>query len=441
MDYRKLVVTALTALAASAVLAAPLDDAKQLVRQGKAQQAMELLDAHLSEMAGDVDYNYILGIAALDAGKPGAAALAFERVLAIEPNHPLARAELARALIALTEYDAARTELRQVKQSPLSPEVAARVDDLLALLDRAVAGAAADKGAAIFSAYVEGEFGYDSNINTAANANSIFIPVLNLPGTLSGFATAQGSLFEGLNAGAAVQKRVAENVDVYGNVGARFRYHSNKPDFAIGSLSGGAGVRYTQGVDQYSVGVTQFDDYIDRYRNDNQTGIYGQWQRELSRQDMVGLFVQHLRLNHPIARFLDTNLTLLGGTWAHAYHMKGDPIVRVVAFAGDDHQRSDDPTVGRQLYGVKLAGEYMLQENMRLFGSVATQYSRYGGESIWFLTKRRDWRHDLDVGIAYKPAKLWTVTGEITYLHNDSNVSLNEFDRKQVFVTLRRDFF
>jgi hypothetical protein len=78
---------------------------------------------------------------------------------------------------------------------------------------------------------------------------------------------------------------------------------------------------------------------------------------------------------------------------------------------------------------------------MRLFGSVGTQYSRYGGESIWFMTKRRDWRHDLDIGVAYKPAKEWTITGEITYLHNDSNISLNEFDRKQAFVTVRRDFF
>jgi tetratricopeptide (TPR) repeat protein len=421
--------------------AVPLDDAKQMLRQGKAQQAMDLLDAHLAEMAKDVEYNYILGIAAFDAGKPGAAALAFERALAIDPNHPQARAELARAMIAMGEFDAARAELLQVKQAPLPPEVATRVDDLLVQLDRAIAGAAEEGGAIRWNAYVEGEFGFDSNINTAANANSIFIPVLNLPGTLSGFSTAQASLFEGLNAGVAAQKRVAENVDVYGNIGGRFRYHSNKKDFAVGSLSGGAGVRITQGKDQFSVGVTQFDDYIDRYRNDNQTGIYGQWQRELSRDDIVGVFGQHLRLNHPIAPFLDTNLYIAGGSWTHAYHAKGDPLVRVVAYVGDDHERNDDPTVGRQMYGVKLSGEYMLQENMRLFGSVGTQYSRYGGESIWFMTKRRDWRHDLDIGVAYKPAKEWTITGEITYLHNDSNISLNEFDRKQAFVTVRRDFF
>ena len=58
-----------------------------------------------------------------------------------------------------------------------------------------------------------------------------------------------------------------------------------------------------------------------------------------------------------------------------------------------------------------------------------------------FLNKRTDWRHDLNLGVAYKPAKEWTVTGQFSYLHNDSNIALNEFNRKQALITLRRDFF
>lgn len=431
----------IAALASVAAHAAPVDDAKELLRQGKAEQSVQLLERHLGQMSQDVEFNYLLGISYLDAGKPGAAVFAFERALAVDPNHPQARAELARALIALTEYDAARRELLQVKQGPLPPEVAGHVDGLLARLDAIVAKETGEKGALVLNAYVEGEFGYDSNINTAANANSIFIPVLNLPGTLSGFATAQASLLEGLNAGGSAQKRVGENVDVYGNVDAHFRYHSNKKDFAIGSLAGGAGLRVTQGIDQFSVGVTQYDGYIDRFHNDAQTGIYGQWQREVSRQDVAGLFAQRLRVNHPIASFLNTDLTLVGASWLHAYHAKGDPLVRVVAFAGDDRERNNDPTVGRRLYGVKIGGEYKLREDIKLFGSVATQYSRYGGQNIWFLNKRTDWRHDLNLGVAYKPAKEWTVTGQFSYLHNDSNIALNEFNRKQALITLRRDFF
>jgi tetratricopeptide (TPR) repeat protein len=436
-----LVAVVVAALFSASAAAAPLDEAKDLLRQGKAQQAMDLLEKQLPQMAQDVEYNYLLGIASLDAGKPGEALFAFERALAIDPNHPQARAELARALIALTEYEAARRELLQVKQAPLPPEVAKHVDELLAELDKIVATAAEEKGATVVNGYIEGEVGFDSNINTAANANSIFIPVLNLPGTLSGFATAQGSIFEGVNAGISAQKRVSENVDIYGNIDGRFRYNSNKPDFALAALYGGAGMRITRGVDQYSIGLTQYDGQIDRFHTDSQTGIYGQWQREISRQDIVGLFAQQLRLNHPVVSFMNTDLTLVGASWMHAFRAKGDPNMRLSVYGGDDRERNNDPTIGRQLYGVKLSGDYKLREDIKLFGSVATQYSRYGGTNVWFLQKRTDWRHDFNLGAAYKFARQWTLTGQVSYLHNDSNTALNEFNRKQAMVTIRRDFF
>ena len=65
------------------VIAAPVDDAKALLQQGKAKQAMELLEQQLPQMAENVEFNYLLGIASLDAGKPGKAVFAFERVLAL----------------------------------------------------------------------------------------------------------------------------------------------------------------------------------------------------------------------------------------------------------------------------------------------------------------------------------------------------------------------
>jgi len=427
-------------VATSLTAAAPLDDAKTLLKQGKAAESMELLEKQLPQLAQDVEFNYLLGIASLDAGKPGNAVFAFERALAVDPNHLQARAELARALIALTEYEAARRELTQVQQAPLPPEVAARVTQLLAQLDAALAEQAG-KGTRVFTGYIEGEIGYDTNINTATNFTSVFIPALNLPGTLSGFSTAQASSLIGLNGGVFGQVQVKENVDVYANLDARFRYHPSQEDFSTGALMGGAGVRVTRGIDQFSIGLTQFTYYIDQYRNDDQLGVYGQWQRELSRQDMVGLFGQYVHVNHPIAPFLNTNLYLGGGIWTHAFMGAGEPLLRLIAYVGDDRERNDDPTVGRQFVGVKAAGEYRLREGLKLFGSVAGQNARYGGENVFFATKRKDWRYDLNAGIAYKPAREWTVSAQLLYTRNDSNIEINDFDRKQVLVTVRRDFF
>lgn len=418
--------------------ASPVGDAKTLLKQGKAAESMELLERHLVDYSQDPEYNYLLGISSLDAGKPGSAVFAFERVLAIDPSHRWARAELARALIALTEYEAARRELTLVKNSPMPPEVAARVDEILAQLESALNSQ--KKSKATLGAYIEGELGYDTNINTATNATTIFIPVLNLPGALNGFSTAQKSSLLGVNGGVSAQTRVNETVDIYGNIDGRSRYHPNQPGFAVGSLAGGVGVRVTKGADQYSVGLTQYVYYIDKFKNDDQIGVYGQWQHELGPEDVFSLFGQYTRADHPIVPYLNTDLALIGGTLSHAFLGPGDPVIRVMGYVGDDRARNKDPTVGRSLYGGKVGYETKLRDDIKLFGSVAASHAQYGGQNIWFGTQRWDWRYDLNAGIAYKPSSAWTVTPQYNYTRNASSIGLSDFYRKQIIVNARRDF-
>jgi hypothetical protein len=434
------VALALTPLMAQA---GPVEDAKVLLMTGKAAEGAALLERDLPQHLEETDYNYLLGIALLDSGKPGAAVFALERALSINPQHGPARAELARALIALTEFDAARRELLQVKQMPMPADVAAKVDGLLTELDRAISDRASQgPGAATFSAYIEGELGYDTNINTATNSSSVMIPLFGLPASLSGFATAQASWITGVNGGVAVQKRVSDDLDVFGRIDGRFRYHPNQDAFSTSSLAAGGGVRLTRGIDQFSAGLTHMVYYIGQYRNDEQYGVFGQWQRELGRQDVVGVFGQYLSASHPIATALNTEIYLIGGTWTHAYFSKGDPRMTLTLWAADDQERNEqDPTVGRTFYGVKAAGEYSPWENWKAFASLAAQPSRYGGQSPFFSVKRQDSRYDLNAGLAYKPEKTWTLTGQYSYLRNDSNIAINDFSRQQILFTARRDFF
>ena len=84
-------------------VAAPIDDAKALLAKGNAQAAVDAQQPSLDQNLSNADFNYVLGIALLDAGKAGEALFAFERVLAIEPGNALARAELARGMIVIAK--------------------------------------------------------------------------------------------------------------------------------------------------------------------------------------------------------------------------------------------------------------------------------------------------------------------------------------------------
>jgi tetratricopeptide (TPR) repeat protein len=102
-----------------------LGQARRRLDAGQPEAAYRLLEPRTALYAGSVDFDYLLGLAALDAGRPGEAVLALERVLAAEPGHRPARAEIGRAYLQLRELESARRELETVARSELPPQVRA----------------------------------------------------------------------------------------------------------------------------------------------------------------------------------------------------------------------------------------------------------------------------------------------------------------------------
>ena len=90
-----------------------LDRAQRLIQQNNPQAAYQLLEPLESKRAGEVDFDYLFGIAALDSGHRERAVFALERVLAVNPNHAQARAEIARAYFEMGENENGRASCRE----------------------------------------------------------------------------------------------------------------------------------------------------------------------------------------------------------------------------------------------------------------------------------------------------------------------------------------
>ena len=85
-----------------------LDRAGNYLQAGEPARAWELLSPLNDQRAGDPEFDYLLGLAALDTGRYTEAIFALERVLAVDPNYSQARAELARAYFALSSSFSAK---------------------------------------------------------------------------------------------------------------------------------------------------------------------------------------------------------------------------------------------------------------------------------------------------------------------------------------------
>src|SRR5690606_17848794 len=136
-----------------------LQQARTHLQRGDPQAAYALLEPHTADYSNAEDFNYLLGIAALDSGRPSQAVLALERVLAHAPDHTLARAEIARAFLALRETEAAKREFEAVARADLPPEVQDTIRRYLEIV------ASTDRPQRRWRASVEAAIGHDDNVN------------------------------------------------------------------------------------------------------------------------------------------------------------------------------------------------------------------------------------------------------------------------------------
>lgn len=427
-------------LLSGSVLAAEdglLAQADKLLKSGKAKEAYVLLVPHQSERAGDQNYDYLLGIAALDSGKPNEAVFALERVLAVNPNHLQARAEIARAYYATGEVAASQQEFETVKKQNPPREVNAAIEKYLDAIERARAGERTT-----VRGYLEAAAGSDSNVNSATAGNQIAIPAFGgAIATLNANGVELRDTFSSVSAGFNVRHLLSPEWSVFGGAGFNQRMNSTQTLFDTGGLDGNLGVNLGKGDDNYSVALQLQNFNVNNSLYRNAAGLTAQWLRNLNSSSQVSTYLQYTDLHYPGQDVRDAQRYILGAAYARALGGEYMPVVYVGGYAGQEKERrSNVPYLGHNPYGLRTGGEMKINPMSTLFGSLNVESRNYGGQDPLFLVTRKDTQSDLIVGIRYIPAKRWTITPSFSYTRNSSNIIISDYIRTVYSVTVRRDF-
>lgn len=147
-----------------------LREADVLIKSGKPADAYTLLEPLEFDHAGEERFDYLIGIAALDSGKPDKATLAFERALAVDPDFAAARLDMARAYYQLGDLQRARTEFAAALEQHPSEAARLNIQKYLDAID-----ARKDGKRTRVSGYAEGSVGKDSNVNNSDSQPQIFV--------------------------------------------------------------------------------------------------------------------------------------------------------------------------------------------------------------------------------------------------------------------------
>jgi tetratricopeptide (TPR) repeat protein len=416
-----------------------LTRARELMDRKDPKAAYELLVPHQSERAGDPAYDYLLGVAALDAGKPGEAVFALERVLAVQPDHKQARAEIARAYYELGEVDAAKKEFENVQRMGVPAEVSATIGRYLDAIQQLDAVPATQ-----VRAYLEAGGGYDSNVNTATSAALVAVPVFG--GALFQLAQAaveQSDWFGTLGGGAAVRHPLSQQAALFGAIDGYYRWNESVSDFDRGQLTYSLGGNWFRGKNVFTLAFQGDNFWLDGDEYRNAYGGVAQWQYNVNARTQTTLYAQYANIYYPAAGqgFRDADRYVFGGALGHAYRHRLQPVVYLGVYAGKEEQKLDSvPQVGFDILGLRGGGELRFDERTKLFLNVAYEDREYGAVDPFFLVTRHDKQLDIRLGLEFRPWKDWKVAPGIQYTDNSSNIEINEFDRTVAAVFVRREF-
>lgn len=433
-----------------AALATLLRQADQLIRGGRPAEAYSLLEPKEMDYSGETAFDYMLGIAALDIGKPDRATIAFERVLVANPNFTGARIDLGRAYFAMGSDDLARHELQIVLAQ--NPPQAAR-----AVVDKYLAAIAERRLARLqqVSAYLETSLSTDSNITavTADFANGVQ-STYGIPGvTPTGSSVLRTGVAEGLAAGISIVRLLDEEYGISAFAGADLRqkiYNIAAMNSSNVDLRGGASIASGDDVYRLVAGYGQFRQtgLTPGINGDRHAPAWGlEWARKLGENDLLTVTGQLSKPRYATQETQDTDQTSLGASLLHVFSGSKAPLIflslnrsvdralRPLA-SGSDVSRTTTairahfqvtPVASADLF---VAGGLSLRQDDTANGRSALDPPVYG----------RDLGKDLALGCNWRPWPRWTARGQVATFRNDSNLALYQYRRTETTVSLRYEF-
>ncbi|MEI7842725.1 MAG: porin family protein [Gallionellaceae bacterium] len=415
-----------------------LSDVDALLNAGKAVEGYKLLEPFDFEYAGDVRFDYLLGISALDSGKPDKATLALERVLAVDPNFAGARLDMARAYFQLGDLVRSKIEFDAVMKQDPPPAARATITKYLEAIEVTERAKRTR-----YSAYVESSFGHDSNVNNSTSQSQIPVPAFgNLIFTLSPTSMKTPGSYYTAAAGGEASHAFGSNWGVYGGLDLRRRGNEQSVSaFDSSNVDTRMGMSLNSGNSTFRMGSSFSQFNIAHAKNRDAFGLNADWRYSLNANSSFNAFMQHSRNRFADGAFQinDFDQNVAGGGYLHNLEASKTVLFGSVNWASERsmHDRADGNKVG---YGLRLGAQKTLTDRVEIFSNVGYQFGNYDKENVAFLTARSDRQYDATMGLGWHPDKLWTVRSHVSYSKNNSSIPIYSFDRLDASITLRREF-
>jgi hypothetical protein len=405
-----------------------------LLADGKPAEAYALLSPFELALAGTPDFDYLLGISALDSHRPKDAAFALERAVVTQPEFLGARLDLARAQFESGDYALARTQFQFLLTQDPPQDTRAVIQRYLQSMGDST-GARSARFSSRWSAQAQFGAGYDSNANGSTHEQSF------LGFTLDPRNIEMSSSFGELTLDGG---HVLALSPTFGFISsAQLSHRSNTEasfiDQSVAAL--GSTAVWVHGAYRFTGGVDGYAGWLDA--EDHERGInfnLGASRQFGDYEGAVSLRAGTLEYRQDSLRILDADRYLAGVSLTRTNIDWKAARVGVALLIGADDAKQGDSPYGNDRYGVRLFGSMALRPDATAYAELSGISTRYDGS--FFGSSRDDDQLGVTVALDLQnfPARSWSMTPRLRFVKNDSNVALYEYNRFEAVVFIRRAF-
>ena len=443
---------------ALASVAARADDpvierARQFLAAGNAKQAFAELQAVQDKLSGMPEFDYLLGVAALDSGHIEDAIIAFERVLALIPNHAGAQMDLARAYYAAGSYDLAEAAFLKLRAANPPPAALIAINRYLDAIQ-----ARKHQTQPGWTAFGELGLGWDSNItgvpvNFGAAAQQSF----NLIGIeATGNSVKRSAAFAQGGAGAEYYYPLNRGWSVFAGGELRGRAYRHETDFDLVSAEAHAGGALNDGPNQWRA-TASYSPFWQKGAapgdpqptNDRRVaGLSGDWRHSLDTKTQLGIGLQVNSVRFPKNRVEDFDQLYLSGSWLKTFERKGAPLAYLTGFVSEDRARNEFEngvtglaTKSKNLAGVRSYVQYSINPKLQVFNGLGVIYRRDKEDFARSteIQKGHDVYGEASLGVGWQFRDKCALRVQYAYSHNSSNIDIYDFNRHEISSTIRCD--
>ncbi|MCU0949567.1 MAG: hypothetical protein MUC68_00560 [Burkholderiaceae bacterium] len=427
------------ALLAAPAAATPIDELRRLIESGQFEPAWQLAQRQ-PQLAGDVHFDFLYGVAAINAGRVPQGLLALERHLAVVPGNDRARLELAQGYFLLGDYARARSEFEFVLRFDPPTATRERINGFLAAM-QSRQGAERRPAARL---YAEVGGGRDNNVNAGTFRDEVEFLFGGLQSLSGSDSQAVADDFVHVALGGQQQMRVSARLSVFAGFdldqqrnqeAQRFDRSNANAYVGFSNLALGALWRSTLAIGHLGVGDN-------RYRDLLQVGTEASWSTAPGTQ-LTG-FAQYGEQRFAGSEAVRDGRTVsIGGMLTHSpADWPGQPSFGArLAWAQETNLARLRDDLDKDGPLVRVFASLSPLPRWRLAVGAVWSRQTYGDvDLIGFGTRRRDDFLAVDGVLSWAIDNRWSVRAEAQWSTTRSTQDLYDSSRKTAALKLRHQF-